>query len=465
MENIEDGKKYALKVLLQKRNTEKDKRDFFHEMKKLEYLNKKNKKFVLTLHDKGGFTTKDNLQRLYFVVDYAEKLDLYLYVKKNGGIGEKYGKLIFKKIVEGIKFCHSVNMCHLDIKVANIILDEKFNPIINDFGLSRIIKLPNKEYKLMTGTRGTKNMMCPQMFEKDVTYNGEDADIFGLGTLLFKLVLGTYGFNRANYLIDLNYKCIKEKKYELFWKVKKITLYNKEISEEFKRLFVKLVAYNPSERPRIGEILKDPSLDEINILEEYYPEKYKQFEKDYISFMSEIEKKIKKENESTVQAGNENENNNVRGNHIQKSMSFNEEEYFNENIKPNKLKENRSYKYTIKIKGNIKPYKKMNSIGNQIIKAYNNKCFIEASKTKLKFEIALPKDDDEEEDEDEEQKMEEGDEDENDRNDRKECIMEIKMLLCGNDEYLLVFNKIQGDLEEFYEHFLIIKDVIKKMFS
>ena len=62
VENIEDGKKYALKVLLQKRNTEKDKRDFFHEMKKLEYLNKKNKKFVLTLHDKGGFTTKDNLQ-------------------------------------------------------------------------------------------------------------------------------------------------------------------------------------------------------------------------------------------------------------------------------------------------------------------------------------------------------------------------------------------------------------------
>ena len=106
----------------------------------------------------------------------------------------------------------------------------------------------------------------------------------------------------------------------------------------------------------------------------------------------------------------------------------------------------------------------MNLIGNQIIKAYNNKCFIEASKSKLKFEIALPKnEDDEEEDEDEEQKMEE--EEESDRNDRKECIMEIKMLLYGNDEYLLVFNKIQGDLEEFYEHFLIIKDVIKKLFS
>ena len=143
---------------------------------------------------------------------------------------------------------------------------------------------------------------------------------------------------------------------------------------------------------------------------------------------------------------------------------FLEVEYFNENIKPNKLKENRNYKYTIKIKGNIKPYKKMNLIVNQIIKAYNNKCFIESSKSKLKFQIVLPKDeDDEEEDEDEVQKMEE--EEENYRNDRKECIMEIKMLLCGNDEYLLVFNKIQGDLEEFYDHFLIIKDIIKKIFS
>jgi hypothetical protein len=42
------------------------------------------------------------------------------------------------------------------------------------------------EYK---GTRGTKRIMCPQMFEEGKTYNGIDADIFALGVLLFYLVI------------------------------------------------------------------------------------------------------------------------------------------------------------------------------------------------------------------------------------------------------------------------------------
>ena len=205
VEDIKNGKKYALKVLLLKRNSEKDKKDFWREIIKLKYLNLKNKTYVLTLYDKGEFQIHDELKRLYFVVDYAEKGDLLHYIRRNGGIGEKYGKLLFKKIVKGIKSCHEQNLCHLDIKVANIILDEKFNPIINDFGLSRQIKKSNNEYILMKGTRGTKNMMCPQMFEKGVTYNGIDADIFGLGTLLFKLVLGVSGFKITNANIDISY--------------------------------------------------------------------------------------------------------------------------------------------------------------------------------------------------------------------------------------------------------------------
>ena len=38
--------------------------------------------------------------------------------------------------------------------------------------------------------------------------------------------------------------------------------------------------------------------------------------------------------------------------------------------------------------------------------------------------------------------------------------MKVKLYDCGNDEYLLCFEKNQGDLEEFYEHFLKIKKII-----
>ena len=49
----------------------------------------------------------------------------------------------------------------------------------------------NKTFKIIyySGKNGTQPNMCPQMLEEG-KYNGIDADIFSLGTLLFCLVLG-----------------------------------------------------------------------------------------------------------------------------------------------------------------------------------------------------------------------------------------------------------------------------------
>ena len=36
-----------------------------------------------------------------FFVDYAEKGDLFHFLKTNGGLGKKFSKIIFKKILGG----------------------------------------------------------------------------------------------------------------------------------------------------------------------------------------------------------------------------------------------------------------------------------------------------------------------------------------------------------------------------
>ena len=64
----------------------------------------------------------------------------------------------------------------------------------------------------------------------------------------------------------------------------------------------------------------------------------------------------------------------------------------------------------------------------------------------MKFTIEFP---DEEEDETEEEEI--------------ECIMQVKMYECNDNEFLLGFKKKQGDLEVFYDNFLKIKEIIKKM--
>ena len=124
--------------------------------------------------------------------------------------------MIFKKIVERIQFCHNKNICHLDIKPANIVFDNEFEPIIIDFGLS----LKINDDKIYEGKTGTEQYECPEMWEKG-KFTGVEADIFSLGALLFNLIAPSFGFWHAE-KDDPYYSLIIEGKdevptYQRYW--------------------------------------------------------------------------------------------------------------------------------------------------------------------------------------------------------------------------------------------------------
>ena len=109
----------------------KNKNNLINEINMLEDLKKGEKnpiQFIPYLYD----SNKDVMTNPYYTIDYFSNGTLLYYVQ-NYRFSEKQAKIIFKKIVEGIKFCHNKNICHLDIKPANIIFDNKFEPIIIDF--------------------------------------------------------------------------------------------------------------------------------------------------------------------------------------------------------------------------------------------------------------------------------------------------------------------------------------------
>ena len=125
------------------------------------------------------------------------------------------------------------------------------------------------------------------------------------------------------------------------------------------------------------------------------------------------------------------------------------------NLTPKKIKERRSYKYCIKIIGYIDPNDFMNSLVAEIIKSYELKCLVNTDKEKLKFRITFPK-------EYEENEMDDTDEEE-DEDSSRDCIMKVKLYDGGINEYLLCFVKDQGYLEDFYDNFLKIKEIVKNV--
>ena len=127
---------------------------------------------------------------------------------------EKYAKFIFKKILLGVQALHGAGYCHRDLKLENILLDQNFNPKITNFSfMTQTIQ--NNQTILLNNSAGTFSFSSPQVLEHK-PYNGEKADIFSLGVILFSLVTGHCGFRKAG-KDDKYYKHILNGDIEKYW--------------------------------------------------------------------------------------------------------------------------------------------------------------------------------------------------------------------------------------------------------
>ena len=227
--------------------------------------------------------------KCYILYELAPKGDLFKYIDCYGnGFNEKYSKIISYKILKALQALHKLKICHRDIKADNILLDEKYNIKIADFGLSGFTYGNNG--KILQKERvGTEQYMAPEVIEKK-EYDGEKADIFSTGVLIFNILTGKIPFPIAKVYnegskIKLLYRFIKEKDEKNYWETLKEEGID-GLSPEFKDLFLKIVAFEPSERPTIKEILNHDWMKEVSNLNE---EEFKQYEEDLISELKERE--------------------------------------------------------------------------------------------------------------------------------------------------------------------------------
>ena len=144
--------------------------------------------------------------------------------------------MIFKKILEGVRALHNVNICHRGLTIENILLDDNYNPKIYDF-YNSCMNMNN-----LQGDVGNRIYMAPEKILNQ-SYNGIIADIFSLGQILFNIATGINRFNSES-KDDIYYRLIIEHHFLQYWQLieKK---YNLNLSQNFKNLFIRMVAHNP----------------------------------------------------------------------------------------------------------------------------------------------------------------------------------------------------------------------------
>jgi tRNA A-37 threonylcarbamoyl transferase component Bud32 len=104
---------------------------------------------------------------------------------------------IVAKTARALAVVHAHGILHLDIKPKNIVIDERGEPRLIDFGLSRHehawSDVPNEE-----GLAGTLEFMAPEQARCETVRLGPTTDIFSLGGVLYFLLTGSPVFAAKN---------------------------------------------------------------------------------------------------------------------------------------------------------------------------------------------------------------------------------------------------------------------------
>lgn len=119
----------------------------------------------------------------------GESLLSYLKSQPERKLDENSTKNIFQQIISGMVYLHSKNIFHRDIKLENIIIQNKNLIKIIDFGFGTC----SPRNKLLNFFCGTPSYMPPEIILKK-DYLGEYADIWSIGILLYTILCGAFPF-------------------------------------------------------------------------------------------------------------------------------------------------------------------------------------------------------------------------------------------------------------------------------
>ena len=149
------------------------------------------------------------------------------------------------QIANGLNTAHQKGIIHRDVKSTNIMLTEKGDVKIMDFGLAKIRGGP--ELTQSQTTLGTAAYMSPEQFSGEAV--DHRSDIWSFGVVLFNMLTGQMPF-KGDYEQALMYSILNQKQAS-------ITRLRSEVPAELERIVNKTLAKQPDDRYQHADELAD----------------------------------------------------------------------------------------------------------------------------------------------------------------------------------------------------------------
>ncbi|XP_033737469.1 serine/threonine-protein kinase PLK1-like [Pecten maximus] len=177
---------------------------------------------------------------VYLVLENCSRKSLVHMLKHRKMLTEIEVRYYMRQLVEGIKYIHSHNIIHRDLKLGNMLLNENMELKIADFGLAT--KIGYEGEKKMT-VCGTPNYIAPEVLQK--RGHSYEADVWALGCVMYALLVGRPPFETST--LKETYVRITGNSYVL----------PNTISGPAKNLIQKCLTPEPELRPSLDQFLID----------------------------------------------------------------------------------------------------------------------------------------------------------------------------------------------------------------
>ncbi|XP_038972575.1 rust resistance kinase Lr10-like [Phoenix dactylifera] len=210
-----------------------------------------------------GFCFHGSNRALVYEFMSNGSLDKYIYSQEGKDETLSWEKMqdIALGIARGIEYLHrgcDMQILHFDIKPHNILLDDKFNPKVSDFGLAKLH--PMEESRVaVTAARGTIGYMAPELFYKRVGEVSYKSDVYSFGMLLMEMAGRRKNLNphapRTSeiYFPSWIYDQLDQGR-DL--EMEDATDDEKEIAKKLLMIALRCIQMNPAERPSMSQVVE-----------------------------------------------------------------------------------------------------------------------------------------------------------------------------------------------------------------
>jgi serine/threonine protein kinase len=132
----------------------------------------------------------------FFSMKFAEKGSLH---ENAASLRDEPRKCVqlMAKVARAVDYAHSRGVLHRDIKPGNILLNDRSEPLVSDFGLAKLLDGNNDLTRSLT-TFGTAGFIAPEQAGDAAVDLTPVADVYSLGAVLFNLLAGRPPFVGSN---------------------------------------------------------------------------------------------------------------------------------------------------------------------------------------------------------------------------------------------------------------------------